>query len=253
MRRGAKRWRRSGQPSQQASPLRPRRRQRAFRPQSAPDGSGGPAAWRRRIWRFRRRRRQVDFCPSPSVRRSRLDAPWAWACATSPGGWAGRLRRSRGRSGAMPRPGAAAWNTGRARRNGMPTALLDGPRPRSCRRTWLCAPMSKIASPAGSRRRADPHSTGRRHHGRGVAMADASRGDGRGHGARSRSRTGCATTFPRIRRCASRTRPSTRRSTFSPAGACVASSRRACGRAGLCAFRGRGWPAAANPSSPPRS
>ena len=223
VRRGAKLWWRSGRRSRQASPARPRRLRRACRRRSAPDGSGGPAAWRRRIRRFRRRRRQVDTCASPSARRSRWDAPRDWACARSRGGWAGRLRRSRGRSVAMPRRAAAAWTTGRAPRNGTRTAQPGGPSPRSWRRTRPSAPMSRIGSPAGSRRREAPRWTGRRRHGRAVVMVVASRGDGRGHGAPSRSRTDCGATFPRTRRCASRTRPSTRRFTSSPAGACVGS------------------------------
>ena len=60
-------------------------------------------------------------CRSPSGRRSRSCTRRTSACARSPGGSAGRRRRSRGSCGATPRPAAASSSTGRRSRSGRPS------------------------------------------------------------------------------------------------------------------------------------
>ena len=166
------------------------------------------AGWRRSCWT----RSRAGICASPSARRSRCCAPRARACARSRARSAGRRRRSRASCAATRRRAAASWSTGRRWRSGRPSWWRAVPRRPSSPPTSGCASTCRTGSPARSGGPTGPRWRVRRSsRGRAATSRAARTAGGRRRGARSRSRPGCASTSPMIRRCGSRTRRSTSR------------------------------------------
>ena len=146
-------------------------------------------------------------------------------------------RRSRGNCVGTPRPVVATCGIEPQRPSGTPTGVGDVRKSRSSPRTANCATMCKTDSQASSPPLTEPVCLDQRSAGSvggtGPARSDA----GRGRGVRSRLLTGSASIFPRMIRCGSPTRPSTRRSTCKAAVHCDGTWSRVCG-AGASSAKG---------------
>ncbi len=116
-----------------------------------------------------------------------------------------------------------------------------------------CEPMCRIGLPAGFRLRTARSCRDLRCAGSGAGPGAGRIDAGPRPGARSRSPTDSASTTPMMRRCESRTKPSTRPSTSKAAAPCAVSWWRACAPAGRCEFPVPAAGAAARRSWPLRS
>jgi len=147
-----------------------------------------------------------------------------------------RGRRSRGSCGATPPPAAAAWSIGPRRRSDTPSGPPAARRWRSWRPTRCCGATWRSGLPASLSPRVGPHFLGRPCPGRAAGTGGGRTGGGLRRGARSRLPIACGGISPVTRRCASATRPSTRRCS------CKAGVRRAASWPPACAPGGRSGP-----------
>ena len=193
------------------------------------------------------------ICRLPNEKRSRSYTLRASGFVRSRVGSADVHQRSRGNCVGTLRPAVATCSIEPQRPSGTPTGAPVVRKSRSWPRTTNCANMCKTDSQASS-----PPLTGSvcldqmcagSVGGTGTGRRDA----GRVRGVRSRLLTGSGSISPRIIRCGSPTRPSTRRSTCKAAGHCGGNWSRVCALGGRFEFQGRVPGAAARSSSAPRS
>src|SRR5687767_6774225 len=133
-----------------------------------------------------------------------------------------RRPRSRASCVATLPHAAAVWRTGPQPRNGM---LTDPPAVRSrpsWRSTSRCGATCRTGALVSSAPRTARRCTGPSCRGRAAGAGDGRTGAGPRPGARNRSPAACGLTSPRMRPCASATKPSTRPCTCKAAGRCAA-------------------------------
>jgi hypothetical protein len=161
-------------------------------------------------------------CPSPSERSSRSFVPRVVVCGRPLGGLAARRRRSRGSCGATRRPVAAAWSIGPRPRSGTPTGVPADRRWPSWQPMMGSGSTCRTASGLGH----DPAGTDvSGPEVRWIGRRPGRRKDRRWASAWSpeQMRTDFGWTSPRMRRCGSPMRPSTRRSMSRVAVPCAVS------------------------------
>ena len=148
-------------------------------------------------------------------------------------------RRSRANCAETPQPVVGDWSIERQRPSGTPSGVANVRRLPSLPRMTSCADTYKIDSPAPSPLLTEPVSPAHRYGGTAGAVVVGRIDAGPSRGVRSRSRTGSPSTFPRMIRCGSRMRPSTKHSTCKAAVYYGANWSRVCGPGGLFGFRER--------------
>ena len=219
------------------------------RRRSARGGSATMAGCRQAVWpRFR-----GAICRSANERRSRSCTLRASGFVRSRGGSADVHRRSRGNCAGTLRPVVATCSIEPQLPSGTPTGVPNVRKSRSSPRTRNCATMYKTDSQVSSPPPTGPVCLDQMCAGS-VGSAGAAGSDaGRVRGVRSRLLTGSESMFPRMIRCGSPTRPSTRRSTCKAAVHCGGNWSRVCGLGGRFECPGRVPGAEARRSSAPRS
>ena len=220
---------------------------------SAYGGSGGRAACHQHISRRRQHLDQSATFRSLNVRRSPSGARRGTVYAPSLVSSIGIHPRSLVNSSAMRRPATALQNTERPRHNGTLTGPPDGQSRRNWRSIRSCEIMCKTGLPVRSLRRRGRFWSARRLYGTDDGPCIDRTGAGRGHGVRNRLPVAFGSTFPRMRRCASVTKPSIRHFMCKAEERCAVNCRPACAPGGRCGCRGHARAGQAGASFPPRS
>src|SRR4051794_2402327 len=212
----------SGRRLRRAWRARTPRAARVYRRREGHGGFGRRGGCHQRRLRPRRSRSPGDTCRSRSGRRLRYVARRARGYGRWPADWGGRPRRSRGSCAATRRHVAVAWTTGQQPRSG----TLNGPPAARSQRNWRptrpCRHMCRTGWPGWSLPRVGLPFAGRSCPGRAAGKGVGRTGSGPRRGARSRSPSGCGSTFPAMKQCASATRPSTRHCTCRAGARCGA-------------------------------
>ena len=183
------------------------------------------------------------LCRSPNEKRSRSCTLRASGSVRSRGGSADVHRQSRGNCVGTLRPVVGTCSIEPQRPSGTPTGAPDVRKSRSSPRTTNCANMCKTGSQAPSPPPTGPVCLDQMCAGS-VGGTDGGRSDaGRVRGVRSRSLIGSESISPRMIRCGSPTRPSTKRSTYKAGGTASGTGRVPADWAGASGSQGADpWP-----------